>query len=72
MCNVGPGSSRQHYTGYFPAKGDCALWDNIAKVKTLCNVVLEARDNNEQENILFKVVLILLGPWDNIAQVKNQ
>ena len=28
------------------------LWDNIEKVKTSCNVVLEAPDNNAQEKIL--------------------
>ena len=36
-------------------------WDNITQVHTLCNVVLEAPDNIAQENILFNVVLILLG-----------
>ena len=35
--------------------------DNIAQVKTLCNVVLEAPDNNAQEKILFNVVLTFLG-----------
>ena len=33
-------------------------WDNV---KTLCNVVQEAQDNNAQEKILFNVVLIFLG-----------
>ena len=33
-------------------------WDNIAQVKTLCNVVLEAPDNSTHEKILFNVVLI--------------
>ena len=45
-------SLRQHHS-----------WDNIALVKTLCNVVLEAPDNNEQEKVHFNfnVVLILVG-----------
>ena len=36
-------------------------WDNIAQVKTLCNVVQEAPDNVAQEKLLFNVVSILLG-----------
>ena len=35
--------------------------DKIAQVKTLCNVVQEAPDNNAQEKNPFTVVLILLG-----------
>ena len=35
-------------------------WDNIALVKTLCNVVQEAPENIAQEKIMFNVVLILL------------
>ena len=35
-------------------------WDNIAQVKTLCNVVQEAPENIAQEKKLFNVVLILL------------
>ena len=35
-------------------------WDNIAQVKTLCNVVQEAPENIVQEKIMFNVVLILL------------
>ena len=35
-------------------------WDNIAQVKTLCNVVQEAPENIAQEKIMFNVVLILL------------
>ena len=38
-------------------------WDNIAKVKTLCNVVQEAPENTSQEKILFNVVLILLEQY---------
>ena len=36
------------------------FWDNIAQVKTLCNVVQEAPENIAQEKIMFNVVLILL------------
>ena len=36
-------------------------WDSIAQVKSLCNVVLEAPDNNAQEKVLINVVLILFG-----------
>ena len=60
-------------------------WGNIAYVKALCNVVPETSDNAEQENVLFNVVLILLGQYctgttlcsvalevpDNLAQEKN-
>ena len=35
-------------------------WNNIAQVKTLCNVVQEAPENIAQEKIMFNVVLILL------------
>ena len=61
------------------------FWDNIAKVKTLCNVVQLASDNIAPEKIQFKVVLILLGQHftkkalcnvaqeasDNISQKKS-
>ena len=43
-------------------------WDNIAQVKSLCNIVQEAPDIIAQEKFLFNFVLILL---DNIAQVKS-
>ena len=55
-------------------------WDNIAQIKTLCIVALEAPCINAQEKILFNVVLILLGQyctgqnpmhsynWNNIPQ----
>ena len=36
-------------------------WDNIAQIKTLCSVALEAPNKNTQEKIMFNVVLILLG-----------
>ena len=36
-------------------------WDNIAQVKSLCNVVQEARDNPAQEKNTANVALILLG-----------
>ena len=36
-------------------------WDNIAIIKILCNVVLEAPDKNALEKILFNIVVILLG-----------
>ena len=32
----------------------------MAQVESLCNVVQEAPDNIEQENVLYRVVLILL------------
>ena len=36
-------------------------WDNIAHIKALCNVDLEAPDNNTREKILFIVVLMLMA-----------
>ena len=36
-------------------------WDTIAQVKTLRNVVQESPENIAQEEIVFNVVLILLG-----------
>ena len=41
--------------------------DNIAQVKSFCNVVQETPGNIAQKKFLLNVVLIL---WNNIAQVK--
>ena len=38
-------------------------WDNIAQIKTLASVVLEAPDNNAKEKILLNLVLILLRQY---------
>ena len=35
-------------------------WDNITQVKTLRNVAQEASGNIAQENIMYRVILILL------------
>ena len=64
---------------------DALIRDNIAQVKTLCNVVQEAPENIAQGKLLFNVVLILLGQYrtdknlcnvaqkapDEIAREKN-
>ena len=47
-------------------KDSCSMlfkysWDNIAQVKSLCNIVQEAPDIIAQEKFLFNFVLILLG-----------
>ena len=36
-------------------------WNNITQIKTLCNVVPEAPDNNPQKKLLFNVALICSG-----------
>ena len=60
----------QHYIKVFLVH--CPMrwysWDNIAKTKTLCSVVLEVPDNNAQENILVSVVLIFLRQHQNPMQ----
>ena len=37
------------------------FWDNIAQVKSFCNVIKTAPDNIAQEKIVFNVALIFLG-----------
>ena len=56
----------QCYIRFFLCKvvpGDDSLGGDIAQIKTLCSVVIEAADSNAQEKISFNVVLILLGQY---------
>ena len=48
-------TDQDNIADYFPVQ--CCSWANITQIKTLCNVVQEAPNNNAQEKILFNVVL---------------
>ena len=45
--------------------------DNIAQIKTLCNVAKEAADNIAQEKVLCSVVLIVLGQYSTGKTLSN-
>ena len=59
-------ASRAMLHKVFPVQSCPRRWfsrGDIAQIKTLCSVVIDAADSNAQEKISFNVVLILLGQY---------